>query len=92
MKKKKFIKKAIYPGGINQLRKFIKDNLIYPKEALTHNIEGNVLLKYKVNSLGKTKIFDHMGSALQNHVNFLGKTNLLGHPRLPSQTVHFQTT
>jgi len=54
MKTKKFIKKAIYPGGINQLRKFIKENLIYPKEALNHNIEGNVLLKYKVNSLGKT--------------------------------------
>ena len=54
MKKKKFIKKAIYPGGINQLRKFIKENLIYPKEALDNNIEGDILLKYKVDPLGKT--------------------------------------
>ena len=50
--KKKFIKKSIYPGGITALKKFIKINLIYPKEALERGVEGDVFLKFKVNSLG----------------------------------------
>jgi len=50
--KKKFIKKSIYPGGVSALKKFIKNNLIYPKEAREKGVEGDVFLKFKVNSLG----------------------------------------
>tara|TARA_B100001758_G_C18296360_1_gene549863 strand:+ start:479 stop:838 length:360 start_codon:yes stop_codon:yes gene_type:complete len=53
MKSKKFIRKAEYPGGSEALRKFIKKNLRYPKEALIHRVEGNVLCKYEVNDEGK---------------------------------------
>ena len=53
MREKKFIKKAVYPGGNKALQEFIKANLIYPKEALEKKIEGNVLLKFKVNSNGE---------------------------------------
>ena len=53
MKKRKFIKKAIYPGGKTALREFIKNNLKYPKEAICKKIEGDVLLKFKVNSSGE---------------------------------------
>ncbi len=56
MKKRNFIKKSTYPGGKEALKKLIKENLKYPKEAIENKIEGNVLLKYKVNSLGK--VFD----------------------------------
>ena len=53
MKEKNFIIKSRYPGGKDALKEFIKQNLKYPKEALENKIEGNVLVKFKVNSLGK---------------------------------------
>ena len=56
MKKKKFIKKSVYPGGNTALKEFIKKHLTYPTEALSESIEGDVLVKFKVNSIGN--IFD----------------------------------
>ena len=53
MQSKHFIKKAEYPGGSEALKKFIKNNLRYPKEALMHRVEGSVYLKYEVNEKGK---------------------------------------
>ena len=53
MKSKHFIKKAEYPGGSEALKKFIKNNLRYPKEALMHRVEGSVFLRYEVNEEGK---------------------------------------
>ena len=53
MKSKNFIKKAEYPGGADALKKFIKQTLRYPKEALLHRVEGRVYLKYEVNERGK---------------------------------------
>ena len=52
MKDKKFVKKAEYPGGNEALKKFVKENLCYPKEALLHRVEGKVFLKYQVNDNG----------------------------------------
>tara|TARA_Y100001968_G_C19419248_1_gene750796 strand:- start:1943 stop:2293 length:351 start_codon:yes stop_codon:yes gene_type:complete len=54
MKKRNFIKKAVYPGGKKALIEFVKKNLKYPKEALKNKIEGDVLIKFKVNPTGKT--------------------------------------
>jgi len=53
MKSKNFIKKAEYPGGADALKKFVKQTLRYPKEALLHRVEGRVYLKYEVNEKGK---------------------------------------
>ena len=53
MKSKNFIKKAEYPGGSDALKKFIKESLRYPKEALLHRVEGSVYLKYEINEKGK---------------------------------------
>ena len=53
MKSKKFIKKSEYPGGAVALKKFVKQTLRYPKEALLHRVEGSVYLKYEVNEIGK---------------------------------------
>ena len=55
MKSKHFIKKAEYPGGSEALKKFIKNNLSYPKEALMHGVEGSVFLRYEVNEEGKVR-------------------------------------
>jgi len=52
-KDKHFIKKPIYPGGREALKKFIRANLDYPKEALEHRIEGTVSLKYTIDYKGK---------------------------------------
>jgi len=48
-----FIKKPFYEGGITELRKFIKQNLKYPKEALEKKIEGTVLVRHDINHKGK---------------------------------------
>ncbi len=52
MKDKKFVKNAEYPGGSEALKKFVKENLCYPKKALLHRVEGKVFLKYQVNDNG----------------------------------------
>lgn len=54
-KDKHFIKKPIYPGGQAAFKKFIADNLKYPKEALEKKIEGTVVLKYSINHKGIVK-------------------------------------
>ena len=53
MKDKKFVKKAEYPGCSEALKKFVKENLRYPQEAVLHRVEGKVCLKYEVNDKGK---------------------------------------
>jgi len=55
-KKKKFLKLPQLDGGKELLKKFVKDNLQYPKEALEKQIQGDVIVKYKVNGLGE--VFD----------------------------------
>ena len=52
MKPSKFLTRAEYPGGRIALSKYIKENLRYPKEALSKNIQGKVFLKYEVNEKG----------------------------------------
>ncbi|MBY0427058.1 MAG: energy transducer TonB [Cytophagales bacterium] len=42
-----------FPGGVNQLSKFIKKNLRYPILAKKENKEGRVIIKFIVNKSGK---------------------------------------
>ena len=58
-KDKHFIKKPIYPGGRDALKKFIGANLKYPKEALENKVEGTVSLKYTI---------DYKGKVVESHV------------------------
>ncbi len=57
MKKEKkpeqFIRHPGYPGGNEAMRKFIKENLRYPEEALKNNVEGIVAVKYEIDHNGK---------------------------------------
>jgi protein TonB len=41
-----------FPGGLPALMKFIGDNLKYPEEAISTNIQGKVFLKFVVNPDG----------------------------------------
>lgn len=54
-----FIKKPVYPGGNVAYRKFIKENLKYPKAALENKTEGIVFLKYSI---------DHKGNVIEAKV------------------------
>lgn len=53
MKRVKFLKYPEYPGGKTSLNQYIQDNLVYPADALKHNIEGNVLLSAEINDNGE---------------------------------------
>ena len=52
-KDKEFIKKPVYKGGPKALKKFIGENLRYPKEALDNKVEGTVYVNYDINHKGQ---------------------------------------
>lgn len=52
-KPKKFLNMPHVSGGKKELIKFIKENLQYPVEALEKKIQGDVIIKYKVNDNGE---------------------------------------
>lgn len=54
-----FIKQPIYPGGMAAFRKFVKDNLQYPKAAIEAKVEGTVFLDYTI---------DHKGNVTETKV------------------------
>lgn len=43
---------AIFPGGVDSLKSFISNNIIYPETALKNNIEGKVLASFIVEKDG----------------------------------------
>ena len=51
-KHKKFLKYPEFPGGKEEFKKYIKESLIYPKEALENKIEGVVFLNAEINDNG----------------------------------------
>lgn len=51
-KKKKFLEVPRYGGGKEEFRKFIAENLRYPKEALEAGVEGKVLVEYEIDDNG----------------------------------------
>ncbi len=44
-----------YPGGEKALSDFIKNNIKYPKEALTEKLEGKVIVRFIVTKEGKSE-------------------------------------
>ncbi|MDP4224665.1 MAG: TonB family protein, partial [Bacteroidota bacterium] len=45
----------LYPGGEGELLRFIQNNLKYPEEAKAQKIEGKVIIRFVVNTEGKTE-------------------------------------
>ena len=52
-KTKIFLKLPEYPGGKEAFIKYIKENLVYPKEALEKRVQGIVYLKAEINDNGE---------------------------------------
>jgi protein TonB len=50
-----------FPGGINELLKFISTNLEYPEEAVDNNIQGRVTIKFAVNTDGSVYRIEVIG-------------------------------
>ncbi len=52
-REKKFLKLPHLDGGRELLKKFIKENLQYPEEAMKNKIEGDIIVKFKVTGKGE---------------------------------------
>lgn len=52
-KKKNFLRIPSYPGGKDAYLKFIRDNIVYPEQALLNKVEGSVYVVYTVNNIGE---------------------------------------
>lgn len=52
-KKKTFLRIPVFPGGKDAYPQFIKDNIVYPEQALSNKVEGSVYLVYTVNNIGE---------------------------------------
>jgi len=93
MNVKRFIKKIEYPGGENELQKFIKKNLLYPKLALSNNIEGEVLIKYKINPNGNiTNISIIKGIGYGCDKEAVRIVKKLKYPKCPNRKINITTT
>lgn len=44
-----------YPGGDNEMYKFIGDNLKYPESAVKENVEGRVIIRFVIDKEGNVK-------------------------------------
>jgi periplasmic protein TonB len=61
----------VYPGGQEALMSFIKDNLVYPKEAKEKGVEGTVFASFiieKDGSVSSLKIIKSVGSGCDEEV------------------------
>ncbi len=52
-KEKHFIQKASYEGGMEAMKKFIGEHMVYPIEAKENEIQGVVTVKFTINHKGK---------------------------------------
>ncbi len=52
-KTRKFLKLPRISGGKQELVKFIRQNLQYPREALQARVQGDVIIKYKITDNGE---------------------------------------
>lgn len=51
-----------FKGGTEALKKFIQDHLVYPKEAIEANVQGNVYVKFVVRANGQLTNFEVLRS------------------------------
>ncbi len=52
-KKKKFLHFPQYPGGKDEIKRYISDNLIYPEAAVREKVSGTVYLSAEVDDNGR---------------------------------------
>ena len=82
---KSFLKIPEYPGGKKAFNAFIKENMVYPEEALQSGTEGDVIVTYEVTDNGEVlnpKVKHGIGSGCDEEavrlislMKFAGATN-----------------
>ena len=55
MKKRNFLHYPEYPGGKEEFKRYISDNLIYPEEAIREKVSGTVWLSAEIDDNGMVK-------------------------------------
>jgi len=88
-KDKHFIKKPIFEGGPKAMKKFVKENLRYPKLALKNKIEGSVYVKYDIDHKGKVidaKVVSGIGHGCDEEALRLVKKMEFIVPKTPYKT------
>lgn len=63
-KPKSFLQKPSYPGGPKAMRKFLSEQISYPKAAFAEKIEGTVRLRMDIDYQGKVisaKVLSSLG-------------------------------
>lgn len=63
-KKKVFLKLPEYPGGKEEFKKYISENLKYPEQAIINQISGLVIIQAEIDDNGlvlNTKIIKSVG-------------------------------
>jgi periplasmic protein TonB len=66
-----------FPGGNDELMKFIAENISYPEDAIINNIQGRVILKFVVNadgSIDRIEVLRGIDSSLDNEAVRVIKT------------------
>lgn len=56
-----------FPGGMNEMMKWLSDNVVYPKEAVDKNIQGRVMIRFiveKNGSISSTKVVHSVNELL----------------------------
>ena len=75
-KRKSFMSKPHFEGGIKAMRAMIKENMKYPKEAIKNKIEGSVKIRYDIDYKGnvfKTKVIKGIGHGCDEEAQRLVK-------------------
>jgi len=52
-KKQNFLRIPTFLGGKEAYQQFIRDNIVYPEQAISNKVEGSVHMVYTVNNLGE---------------------------------------
>jgi TonB family protein len=88
-KTEKQIVAPVYPGGKKALDAFVKENLVYPEDAIKNNIEGSVSIDYNVDVFGnviQAKIKHGLGFGCDEEA--LRLTRLIKYPKKKYQGLH----
>ena len=94
-KEKHFIQKPIYKGGDVALRKFIGEQMRYPKLAIENAVEGTVVVRYTIAHTGRitrAKVVSTVGYGCDEEALRLTKLLKFEVPSTRGTKVQFQRT
>ncbi|MBK8505428.1 MAG: energy transducer TonB [Saprospiraceae bacterium] len=95
LKDKHFLGKPVYSGGTKSMQNFLRDNKVYPKEALDLGIEGTVSIRYTIDYKGKViqvKILSGIGHGCDEEAERIVRLLKFEVPKTRKIKVQYQKT